>query len=86
MKGKKERTLYQCFHARVKGARIRCCKGHTLLKKSEDGGTDIERLASGAPLAFRICQGCPDFDCMGPPLLPEDWGWINKGETNDGVA
>ena len=86
MKEKKERTLYQCSHARVKGDRIRCRKGHTLLKKSEDGGIDILRLARGEPLAFRICQGCPDFDFMGPPLPPEERGWLKKGESNDNLA
>ena len=86
MKGKDARTLYECSHARVKGDRIRCRKGHPLLKKSEDGGIEITRLARGAPLAFRICQGCPDFDCMGPPLMPEERGWLKKGETNDSVA
>lgn len=83
MKGKNDRTLYQCFHSRVKKDRIRCDKGHILLKKSEDGGIDIIRLARGEPLAFRRCQGCPDFDCMGPPLPPEARGWVKKGETND---
>ena len=81
MKGKKERTLYQCSHARVKGDRIRCRKGHPLLKKSEDGGTDIEQLARGEPLAFRICQECPDFDRMGPPVPPEERGWLKKKEA-----
>ena len=86
MKGKNDRTLYQCFHARVKKDRIRCDRGHILLKKSEDGGIDIIRLARGEPLAFRICQGCLDFDCMGPLPAPEDRGWVKKGEANDILA
>jgi len=81
MKRKNARTLYECSHTRVKGDRIRCFKGHTLLKKSEDGGIDIRRLARGAPLIFRICQLCPDFDCMGPPLPPEERGWLKKRRT-----
>ena len=78
MKGKNNRTLYQCVHARVRSGRIRCDKGHVLCKKSDDGGIDIRRLARGEPLAYRICQGCPDFDCLGTSLPPEERGWLKK--------
>jgi hypothetical protein len=76
MKGKNRRTLYECSHARVCGDRIRCRKGHPLLTRTEDGGTAVRRLARGEPLAYGACQGCPDFDCMGPPVPPEEKGWL----------
>ena len=78
MKEKGKRTLYECSHARVYGERIRCRKGHPLLTRSEDGGIAIRRLARGEPLSYSICQGCPDFDCMGPPVPPQEKGWLKK--------
>jgi len=90
MKESKKRTLYECSHARVNGDRIRCRKGYSLLMRTDggskgysllmrtDGGSiDIRRLARGQRLAFSICQKCPDFDCIGPPVLPEERGWLN---------
>ena len=79
MKEKVKRTLYECSHARVYGDRIRCGKGHPLLARTEDGGIAVRRLARGEPLAYSVCQGCPDFDCMGPPVPPEEKGWLKKG-------
>ena len=78
MKEVKKRTLYECFHARVNGETIYCGKGHTLYERSGNGHLDIIRLAKGKRLAFKACQSCPDFDCMGSPLLPEDRGWLKK--------
>ena len=81
MKETKKRTLYECSHARVIGDRIRCRKGYQLLKRTEDGGIDVRRLTRGQPLAYSICQKCPDFDGMGPPVLPEERGWLKKKEA-----
>jgi len=77
MKESKKRTLYECSHARVNGDRIRCRKGYSLLMRTDSGSIDIRRLARGQRLAFSICQKCPDFDCIGPPVLPEERGWLN---------
>jgi hypothetical protein len=77
MREAKKRTLYECSHARVKGDRIYCQKGHRLLKKSEDGSVGIGRLSSGKQLAFQACQDCPDFDEMGSPVSSSEKGWIN---------
>ncbi|MFC1980358.1 hypothetical protein ACFLVS_05915 [Chloroflexota bacterium] len=81
MKESKKRTLYECAHARVNGDRIRCRKGHPLLVRTEDNGIDVKRLARGEPLTYNICQKCPDYDCMGPPVLAEERGWLKKKET-----
>ncbi|MBC8477426.1 MAG: hypothetical protein H8D49_03680 [Dehalococcoidia bacterium] len=72
------RSLYQCSHARVSGDRIRCHKGYPLSTNAEDGGIGVRRLAGGHRLAFGICQSCPDFDCMGPPIPSEDRGWLSN--------
>lgn len=70
-----KRSLYECSHARVSGSLIRCRRGHRLLPRTDDGSIDIKRLARGAPLEFKVCQKCPDFDSMGPSLPPEERGW-----------
>ena len=70
-----KRSLYECFNAKVLGDRIYCAKGHIF---SKSGEVNINRLARGTPLEMSVCQGCPDFDEMGPPVLPEDRGWFNK--------
>jgi len=77
MKGKDLKTLYECSHARVKGEHIYCDTGLRLSPTSSDGSIYIKCLIRGKPLAYRICQKCPHFDCMGPPLLPEERGWLN---------
>ncbi len=82
MKDVNKRTLYECSHACVKGDRICCRKGHRLLTKSADGSIGIGRLVRGKKLAFQVCQNCPDFDCMGPPLSPEERGWLNEKGGN----
>jgi hypothetical protein len=74
----KKRTLYDCYHARVNGGRIYCRKGYTLSAKSGNGHIDIRRLARGEPLALAVCQKCADFDSMGPPVPPEERGWLKK--------
>ncbi|MBN2238674.1 MAG: hypothetical protein JW712_02785 [Dehalococcoidales bacterium] len=79
MKEIEKRTLYECSNARVKGDRIYCAKGHRFLSKSQDGGVGIGRLASGKQLAFQVCQSCPDFDEMGPPVPVKERGWLNDG-------
>jgi hypothetical protein len=81
MKETKERTLYECLHARVNDGHIRCRKGYRLIPKSEDGGIGVGRLAKGQPLAFLVCQDCPDFEGMGPPVPPEERGWLKKKEA-----
>lgn len=73
-----KRTLYECSHARVRGDHIYCSKGHGLVPKSADGSIGIGRLARGDPLAFQVCQKCPDFDRMGPPVPKEERGWRSE--------
>ena len=78
MKETKKRTLYECAHARVKGELIYCSKGYQLCIQPNNGHVDISRLAKGQRLAFKACQDCLDFDCMGPPVPPEERGWLKK--------
>ena len=78
MKETKKRTLYECAHARVNGESIRCCKGYPLNLRPGNGHLDISRLARGQRLAFKTCQDCLDFDCIGPPVPPEERGWLKK--------
>ena len=78
MKETKKRTLYECAHARVKGESIYCFKGYSLYPRSGNGNLDIRRLARGQRLALSVCQDCPEFDLMGPPVPPEERGWLKK--------
>ncbi len=71
-------TLYECAHARVNGDRIGCHKGYRLSSRTEDGSIEVKRLARGEALALAPCQKCPDFDCVGPPVPPEERGWLRK--------
>jgi len=73
-----KRSLYDCSRARVKGERIYCDRGHVLSSKSGNGGLDVKRLARGDRLVLAVCQGCPDFDSMGPPVPEEERGWVRK--------
>lgn len=73
------RTLYDCFHARVKGDRIYCAKGD--LNKITHS-LSITLLIRGSPLIYKICHGCPAFDQMdGGKVLPEDRGWMHLLEA-----
>ena len=81
MKETKKRTLYECSHARVTGDWIYCRRGHTMSSKPGNGHLDIRRLARGQRLAFDVCQSCPDYDCLGPPVPPEERGWLEKEVT-----
>ncbi len=78
MKETKKRTLYECAHARVKGESIYCRKGDQLRLRLGNGPPDIRRLARGQRLAFKACRDCLDFDCMGPPVPPEERGWLKR--------
>ena len=80
MKESKRRTLYECAHARVNGESISCRKGHQLNVRPGNGHVDLSRLAEGKRLAFMVCQSCPDFDCMGPSVPPEERGWLEEVE------
>jgi len=73
-----KRSLYQFFHAKVKGDRIYCEKGYRLDSR---GRLTIKRLVRGTPLVFSICQGCIDYEPMGDPIPPEERGWI-RYESN----
>lgn len=77
-----KRSLYQCSHAKVKGDRICCKAGHVLSKMTGDRCLDILRLMRGDPLVLGVCQNCPDYDRLGPPIPKEEQGWqslIKKG-------
>jgi hypothetical protein len=49
--------------------------------KTGNGHLDIRRLARGQRLAFDVCQSCPDYDFLGPPVPPEERGWLKKEVT-----
>ena len=70
-----KRSLYQCYHAKVRGRKIFCAKGHRLNKISKDGSILAAALARGAPLEFEICQHCTDYEEMGPPIPRSERGW-----------
>lgn len=69
------RSLYQCFNARVKGAYIRCTRGHSL--STVTGTISIKELATGKPLILKACQGCAGYEEMGPAVPPSERGWIH---------
>lgn len=74
----KRRTLYECSHALVNGNRIYCRKEYPLSPREKDRNIEVRRLARGDELALAPCQNCREFDCMGPPISPEERGWIMK--------
>jgi len=76
-----KRTLYECSHARVSDGRIRCDRGYPLSAKSDNGSLSVSRLARGDRLALEVCQGCPDFDSMGPSVPDEEKGWDHAKKT-----
>ena len=72
-----ERSLYDCYHARVIGDRIYCQKGHPFHENGrQNGSISLHRLAKGAPLVMSICKECADFESMGEALSPEERGWL----------
>lgn len=70
-----KRSLYQCSNARIKGDKIYCKAGKVLVSVAK-GNVSIKRLARGTPLELTVCQSCTDYDEMGPPVPPEERGWI----------
>ena len=88
MREAKKRTLYECSHARVKGDRIYCQKGHQLLKKAADGSGNLdpgvqERLLKN--LEERALQNLEKLE-----VLPGDVGGrikeLNQYDFMDGEA
>ncbi len=75
------RSLYTCQNAVVKGDVIVCDKGYRFegSLSTRDGNISVLRLQRGTPLEFTICQTCPDYDCMGDPVLEADRGWVTIG-------
>ncbi|MDD5510800.1 MAG: hypothetical protein PHI12_08320 [Dehalococcoidales bacterium] len=69
------RSLYQCSNAKVNGKEIYCAKGKAI-GTGKGGKLNIEQLMSGKPLERRICQTCADYNEMGPPIPPEERGWM----------
>ena len=72
-------SLYECSHARVWGSRILCYRGRSLGPGRPDYGIDAIRLRQGNRLALAACQGCPDFDEIGPPIPAAERGWRDIG-------
>lgn len=70
-----KRSLYQCFKARVKADNIYCAAGHRLSSR-HNGTMGVKALVRGDPLEVAACQGCGDYDKMGPPIPPEERGWL----------
>ena len=67
---KEKRSLYMCFHAKVKDDKLCCSKGHEFNLRAS-----ILALARGAPLELSCCQNCEDYDEMGPPVPAGERGW-----------
>lgn len=70
-----KRSLYQCLNAKVLGDQVYCSKIHRLASVI-GGKINIERLIRGEPLEFMICQDCPDYIEMGPPIPKGERGWM----------
>ena len=66
-----KKSLYQCFNARVNYETIYCFEGHDLRE------INTRQLMRGDPLELKVCQDCPDYDCMGPPVAKGERGWNN---------
>jgi len=78
-----KRSLYQCFHAKVKGSRIYCAKGHRLERRRGGRRTlSIDGLARGESLVFSMCEGCIDYEPMGAPVSTEERGWESNRSPN----
>jgi hypothetical protein len=68
-------TLYDCAHARVKGACIYCDKGVSL---SNDGTVNLDMAARGEPLVMPVCQQCEEFELAAEEFIkPIERGWIH---------
>jgi hypothetical protein len=67
------RSLYDCLNAKFNGKTIKCAAGHEL-----NAPIGAKQLAQGDPLRLEVCQQCPDFVSMGPPLRRRDMGWLKK--------
>ncbi len=82
-------SLYQCGNAHCQGEKIVCIKGHRFSSDPffrDNGAISIKRLQRGAPLEYSVCQECPEYDEMGPPVPPKERGWIQScGLTGDGI-
>ena len=76
---KPERSLYMCANARVSGDWINCRAGHRLDKLSKNGSANLRRLRNGERLEFSVCQNCPDYDKIGPPVPNGERGWSGVG-------
>lgn len=72
MTTKTKRTLYQCLNAKYpkEGTRITCSKGHKL-----PINCSTRAIQRKSPLAPVVCQGCSDYDEMGPPIPKNERGW-----------
>ena len=77
----KRRTLYDCANTRVDGDEVHCRHGRELSPDSEGGTVALALVAKGEELALEVCQQCSDFNRMGPPLSPNDRGWLSKEKT-----
>ena len=66
-----KKSLYQCFNARVKFETIYCFEEHDLRE------INVRQLMRGDPLVLKVCQGCLDYDEMGPPVDKSERGWAN---------
>jgi len=69
------RSLYTCFNPKVEGNIIVCAAGHKLTS-GYARNFSILPLQRGAPLELTVCATCPDYSCMGDPVLPADRGWF----------
>ena len=69
-----DRTLYECFNAKVLGDLIYCKAGHRL--GGYHDGIHIRRLIKGDPLRLSCCQDCHLFVQMDPQgYFEKDRGW-----------
>lgn len=74
-----KRSLYQCANAKVLGDKIYCDKGHSFIPNLSFRDTiSINLLARGKPLEYKVCQDCPDYVELGPPIPKEERGWVIK--------
>ena len=72
-----KRSLYQCLEAKVKEDRILCARGHPFSASAKGGKTiPVLKLMRGDPLELTICQDCRDYKEIGPPIPPEERGWV----------